>query len=83
MQGGDSLYATAQWAMATWLVGFVYLAVSQNLRYLFGLGYHPTIVFLKGFLECSPGYRGFDPQPFRWFLCFTSGIYDDLWLYGF
>ena len=37
------------------------LAVSQNLRYLFGVGYHPTIVFLKGFLGV---HRGFDPQPF-------------------
>ena len=26
------------------------MAMGQNLRYLFGVGYHPTIVFLKGFL---------------------------------
>ena len=31
------------------------LAVSQNLRYLFGVGYHPTIVFFKGFLGVHRG----------------------------
>ena len=28
-----------------------HMAVGQNLRYLFGVGYHPTIVFLKGFWD--------------------------------
>ena len=33
------------------------VAVSQNLRYLFGVGYHPTIVFFKGFLGTGvPGF---------------------------
>ena len=31
------------------------MAVGQNLRYLFGVGYHPTIVFLKGFLGVHRG----------------------------
>ena len=33
------------------------LAVGQNLRYLFVVGYHPTIVFLKGFLGVHRGTR--------------------------
>ena len=31
------------------------MAVSQNLRYLFGVGYQPTIVFFKGFLGVHRG----------------------------
>ena len=41
------------------------MAMAQNLRYPFGDGYHPTIVFFEGFLGCSPGYRGFDPLPYN------------------
>ena len=37
------------------IVGLTDVAVSQNLRYLFGVGYHPTIVFLKGFLGVHRG----------------------------
>ena len=33
------------------------MAVGQNLRYLFGVGYHPTIVFFKGFLGVHRGTR--------------------------
>ena len=29
--------------------------MSQNLRYLFGVGYQPTIVFFKGFLGVHRG----------------------------
>ena len=32
-------------------------AVGQNLRYLFGVGYHPTIVFFKGVLGVHRGTR--------------------------
>ena len=44
------------------------LAVGQNLRYRFGDDYPPKVVYFKA----SPGYRGFDPQPFGcWFIsCF-------------
>ena len=31
------------------------MAVGQNLSYLFGDGYHPTIVFFKGFLRVTGG----------------------------
>ena len=31
------------------------LAMGQNLMYLFGVGYHPTIVFFKGFLGVHRG----------------------------
>ena len=31
------------------------VAVGQNLRYLFGVGYHPTIVFFKGFWDVHRG----------------------------
>ena len=38
-------------------IGEEKMAVSQNLRNLFGVGYHPTIVFLKGFLGLHRGTR--------------------------
>ena len=41
-----------------------YMVVSQNLRYLFGVGYHPTSL-CKRLFGCSPGYRGFHPQPYH------------------
>ena len=31
------------------------MVVGQNLRYLFGVGYHPTLVFFKGFLGVHRG----------------------------
>ena len=31
------------------------MAVGENLRYLFGVGYHPTIVFFKGFWDVHRG----------------------------
>ena len=40
------------------------LALGQNLRYLFGVGYPSKVVYFKRLFGCSPGYRGFDPQPF-------------------
>ena len=41
-----------------------HMAVGQNLRYLFGDDYPPKVVYFKRFFRCSPGYRGFDPQPY-------------------
>ena len=58
---GDSGGRASVLCPSTW---YDYMAVSQNLRYLFGVGYHPTIVLFKGFLGVHRGYRGFDPLPY-------------------
>ena len=41
--------------------------MGQNLRYLFGDDYPPkgkSASLFKRLLGCSPGHRGFDPQPY-------------------
>ena len=51
--------------------------MGQNLRYLFGLGYHPTIVFLKGFLGVHLGTgdlthsHGSKRKPLQKVVCFS------------
>ena len=42
---------------------FPKMAVGQNLRYLFGVGYPPKVVYFKGFWDVHREYRGFDPLP--------------------
>ena len=37
-----------------WLCRSSYLAVGQNLRYLFGDDYPPKVVYFKGFLGAVP-----------------------------
>ena len=46
------------------------MVVGQNIRFLFGDGYHPVVDYFEG---CSAGYQGFDPHPYkrRW-LCFLG-----------
>ena len=58
-------------------VGFWRVAMGQNLFGTF-LGMVTTLVFFKGFLGGSPGYRGFDPLPY----CFNEKIHVFLFLGG-
>ena len=53
------MHAVIAWALKRWMF-IVHMAVGQNLGYLFGDGYHPIVDYLKDFLGCSLGYRGFD-----------------------
>ena len=49
------------WDFLVLFVFLFYLAMGQNLGYLFGDDYPPKIIYFKGFWDV---HRGFDPQPF-------------------
>ena len=58
------------------------MAVSQNLRYLFGVGYHLTIAFFKGFLGVHQGTGVLTHCHMFYRICGTHGIREFSFFWG-